>query len=252
MRNLSQTVRSVSLSLLAIYFLGSSASAETSEALQILDQSIGAPVKLFQEQHRAHVESQYRQALSVTSDPLQRDALKRERVKQSRELEQTYLEFGGESEYDKSLLTGEFRHGAGDAMMKARKGEEETFYFFNQGRLWKVLHSMPSHVNAEQIERHLTARFGTAAHLEGTHGQTEVVWEANGRIIALSDRRADYGCFTLTHADAALYESRRNTVEMKARPELNPMIQAVLSGGGDDSVSDVVDHILDQPSAGTH
>ena len=252
MRNPSQAVRSLPLSLLFFCFLSSSASGETSEAMQILDQSIGAPVKLFQEQHRDHVESQYRQALSITSDPLQRDALKRERIERSQELEQTYLEFGGKSEYDKSLLTGEFRHGAGDAMMKARKGEEETFYFFNQGRLWKVLHSMPSHVNTEQIERHLTARFGTAAHLKDAHGKTEIVWESNGRIIALSDRRSDYGCFTLTHADADLYESRRNSMETKVRPELNPMIQAVLSGGGDDSVSDVVDHILDQPSAGTH
>ena len=251
MRSLSMARVPHTIILICSCILGSTATGQPPSPMSILDSAIGAPVKLFQEQQRTQIEAEYRQTLAVTSDPLQRDALKRERNNRSRQLEGTYTEFSGNSDYDESLLSGEFLHGEGDAMMKARNGEDETFYFFNQGRLWKVLLSMPANIDIEGIERHLDARFGEAARLKGSNGEDELIWESNGRIIELSDRRADYGCFTLTHADAGLYEIRRNKTITKATPKLNPMIQAVLSGGGDDSVSDVVDHILDQPSAGT-
>ena len=244
----------VSLIILVSSFpVSGTAFAVTATVTDTLTSTIGSPMRLFQEKHRNAVAQEFKGLLQNTTDPLKRDALKANQRAKSMELEHTYMEFMGSSEYDNSLLSGEFLHNRGDSMMKKRNLEGETFFFFNQARLWKVLQTLPSNTNVEELARLLSARFGQGVTLTDAKGVKGTVWQTGDRMIELSDRRNEYGCFTLTHAEATMSEARSSMNEQKGNvAKVDPMIQAILSGGNDDSISNVVDGILDEPSAGTH
>ena len=232
--------------------LVSTAEAETSAILpDTLSSTIGAPIRLFQAQYRGNVEAEFKQAFSRNTDPIVRDQLKAERADAVKALESTYTEFNGTSDYDVSLLTGEYRHNSGDAMMRSRKGPREDFYFFNNSKLWKVLTTLSLNSDITGLKRMLNAQYGTSTALQNVGGETVTLWRIEDRIIALSDLRKEYGCYTLAHADAALWDSRRES-KVEQKSALDPMIQAILNDSTDDSVSDIVDHILGEPSAGTH
>ena len=233
--------------------MSGNAFAVTATVSDTLTTPIGVPIRLFQEQQRNTIAQEFKAQLRITNDPVKRDALKANQRAKALELESTYLEFMGASEYDNSILSGEYLHNQGDAMMKKRESNGETFYFFNHATLWKVIQTLPAATDAEELKRLLTARFGASVSLRGQNGVEETVWQAGDRVIELADRRSEYGCFTLTHANATLTETRREQSPQGGNvAKLDPMIQAILSGDNDDSISNVVDGILEEPSAGTH
>ncbi len=246
MRFLSCLVLFYALPSIAIAAPGQNTLPETAET------TIGVPLKLFQQQHVTRVTDRVRQALRTEQDPVRRDALKEEANGAAQELMNTYEEFTGTSRFDNSLVEDEFRHNVGDALVRKRKGLQEDYFFFHQRRLWKVLSTLPAETNLEQLTKALDTRYGKGQKLsKDEKGEMRWIWQSEDTVLQLEDRRKDFGCFTITKADATLFEARDN-LSASSTSELDPLVLAIMQGDTTSSVSDVVDDILDSPSEGTH
>lgn len=218
-------------------------------ATQLATIPYGAPIKLFQKFVEDRIAEEYRPLIKNERNAVKRDQLKREVPEKIQAIKDTYTEFtGNKTGYDISVLGGEFRHGAGDALMKEGT---DRYYLFNADRLWKVVTTIEPQTDFPTYALKLATVFGGPEAMEfrdvgGYRPPLRVRWKIEDRVVELADRRAEYGCYTLIVAKADLWKERlADRSNIQAGGGVSQKVQEITGqGNGGSEVSDIVDQIL--------
>ena len=223
-------------------------------ATQLATIPYGAPIKLFQKFVEDRIGEEYRPLIKNERNAVKRDQLKREVPEKIQAVKNTYTEFTGtKTGYDISVLSGEFRHGAGDALMKEGG---DRYYLFNGDRLWKVVMTIEPQTDFPTYALKLTTVFGGPEAMEfrdtgGYRPPLRVRWKLEDRVVELADRRAEYGCYTLIVAKADMWKERlADRSAIQSGGGVSQKVQDLTGQGtGGADVSDIVDQILQKEQA---
>ena len=211
----------------------------------------GAPVKLFQKYVSDRISDEYRPLIKNERNAHKRDQLKREVPEKIQSVLDTYMEFTGQkSGFDISVLSGEFRHSAGDAVMQEGS---DRYYLFNNGRLWKVVKTVEAQTDFPTYALKLTTVFGGPdamefRDIEGNRPPLRVRWKIEDRVVEVADRRAEFGCYTIIVAKADMWKERMadRATAGTGGGGLSQTIRDVTGTGKGEDVSDIVDQLLTQ------
>lgn len=114
----------------------------------------------------------YEEKLKGTTDVASQDRIRKEKKQELARLTSTFVTFemNKPSPWDVSIIEGEFGHGTDEAMMErwenANGKNERRFFFFYQGKLWKMFISMDVSIlpedkkNFETFQGVMQSQFG--------------------------------------------------------------------------------------------
>lgn len=229
------------------------ASADLMDSAQeCISAPLGAPVKTVIKSLTDELEATYRELVRVERDPRRRDALKKELAAKTAEVEGSFSELAADdTTYDVSILAGELRKGMGDGLIKRPMEAGDRYWIFSGGKLWKVLETFPATADFGSFALSLSSELGKPSKTEFQGGSNKnppyrVTWTNAKSVVELTDRRTEYGCFTLIVADLAMWKDRLSdrVAVGKAGKTINPLIKDIMSDGNPNDVSDIVDKII--------
>ena len=185
---------------------------------------------------RARMEAAYQKKLSETlaarPSALDIDAMKREMADRLQAIRASYIAFDGKpSGYDSGQLAGQFTQNNDESMLRDRRARYDDYYFFIQGRLWKVYRAFrvaafPG-VTFDAFVSGLTRRFGEPVAREehkDQDGAAEAVvrWRNATTEMRANDESATYGAFALVFVDRATEAKLPALRKHAPAPKTNP------------------------------
>lgn len=180
-----------------------------------------------------------RDRVREATDPHDRDRIQAELAGRVQAFRDSFIEFKGQKTgYNVSVVSGDFAHNAGEAMMVAPVGRSNDYFFFIRGALWKLVTTEVTKQSFPAFLVNLTQLYGAPSKVEyrDPDGKTDPVrahWQ-DGDFSLEVRARPEYGAITLSWS--------RRTVETKL-PELRGAAKPPGSAGGtglDPSILDIM------------
>jgi hypothetical protein len=171
------------------------------------------------------IEERYTEQIKGTSDVYAQDKLRKEKNKEITRIKQSYVEFkGSKTGWDVSLIDEEFAHNTGESMLvfweNAGGKNQRRFFFFFEGKLWKMFIAIDTKQLAED-QRNFTffrqlmeARYGKGA-VEGSRE----TWKTPDFEVQAVDRMAFYGAFALLIQQPSMIQPIQELRVAKAPPK---------------------------------
>src|SRR5262249_17963203 len=139
------------------------------------------------------------------------DRVRAEMNEKVRTVRESYFTFDGTiSGYDSSFLREEFTHNNQESMMRVQNQDSDDYYFFIQGKLWKLYRAFHTRVFAgvdfDGFATALEARYGNAERRQGTlteggHETQWLEWQNEKTRARAVDNNAFYGFYCLVFED---------------------------------------------------
>jgi hypothetical protein len=228
--------------------------------------SSGKVVGMLEKEIRAEFDPKIRKE----KDPIAQDKLRREMKGALVKLKKNHVKFTGKrSPWDVSLVENEFAHKNNESMVVRWGKRDRRFFFFHQGRLWKMYIAF----NAElfrgktfgDFTRMMQRRFGEAEakwklDVKGDSVMSHLEWPVAGNTVLIAlDETAFYGnfCLVLTDKARAAQVREGRKINSPKRNYADPLVSAVAkkkgsssSSGGSDPNADIIDQITGKPQRG--
>ncbi len=198
---------------------------------RLMRMPLGAPRSFFEKRIKDEITASFRARIRAARDPVERDRLRRRLPEAIRAFEATWVAFGpGKTPYDHSVVAGEFLHDGTDGLLKRLDGQREWYYFFHDGKLWKIVVTIPPTYDFGAAALRLTKRLGVPESIALKAGAPSraldrVRWERSDAIIELADRRVDFACYTATIARADIWRQRARRGSSGRGLELDPLVR---------------------------
>lgn len=207
------------------------------------------------------IEAKYTERIKATTNIGTQDDLRREQRKEIADLGKKYEKFEGKKTgWDVSPIDKEFAHGNDESMLyvweldPATKKDNKRFFFFVEGKLWKMFISINTEAFAGKtfadFQAAMEARYGKASD-QVKNGYHFLAWKSPGHYLRAIDLTEFYGTFVIAISDESV-ESWINDRRLERNPkgEKTNILDSVTEGKKDDSKpslddpnSDVVDRI---------
>ena len=183
--------------------------------------------------------STYEKQLNDTTDLNVRDQIKAEIERNFQSIRDSLTEFKGQKTgYNVSVIADDFAHSTGESMIVVPHKNTHDYYFFVQGKLWKVVttHVMRGTFSAFLVR--LTQLYGAPATIEFSDPEfrqkpRKARWSSNQWLVETAMHPV-YGAVTLRWASREISEGIAKT-RGSARPpgqrtnaELDPDIQDIM------------------------
>ncbi|MDX2087902.1 MAG: hypothetical protein SFX73_08635 [Kofleriaceae bacterium] len=179
----------------------------------------------------------YEEKLKGTTDVAAQDRIRKEKKQELARLTSTYttFEYNKPSPWDVSIIEGEFGHGTDEAMMErwenANGKNERRFFFFYQGKLWKMFISMDVSIipedkrNFDTFQGVMQGLFGPALIEPGV-----LTWSTPDLKVRALDKLKAYDAIGLTLESPSVHKELVALREAKAPPkkETSSIIKAVV------------------------
>lgn len=179
----------------------------------------------------------YEEKLKGTTDVAAQDRIRKEKKQELARLTSTYTTFAlnKESPWDVSIIEGEFGHGTEESMMErwenANGKNERRFFFFYQGKLWKMFISLDLSIlpedkrNFDTLQGVMQTQFGPGLVEPG-----RITWSTGDLKVRAVDKLSTYSAIGLTLEDPAIDKELVALREAKAPPkkETSSVIRAVV------------------------
>jgi hypothetical protein len=168
------------------------------------------------------IDDRYAEQIAATSDVMTQDKLRKEKAKEIATIKKSYVEFAGaKTGWDVSLIDQEFAHNTGESMLvyweNAGGKNQRRFFFFYEGKLWKMFVAIDTKALAED-QRNFTffrnlmeSRYGKGRVADGREK-----WDAGDFEVHAVDKMAFYGSFGLLIQDPKVLPSLMATREANA------------------------------------
>jgi hypothetical protein len=190
------------------------------------------------------IDERYEDKIKATTDIAAQDRLRKDKKVELSRVASTYVAFDGhKTGWDVSIIENEFAHNTGESMMERWENEggknNRRFFFFKDGKLWKMFVSLDVSVlpedkkNFATLEAYMEAKYGPGdADIE--HGT--ITWRAGEFDARAVDRLKDYDAIGIAIEDpkvrtAVLAEREQHAPPKKETPAV---IKAVLDTDGKD------------------
>lgn len=183
------------------------------------------------------IAERYDEKLKATTDVAQQDRIRKEKKTELARVKSTYVTFDEkkESPWDVSIVEGEFAHGTEESMMERWENDagknNRRFFFFYQGKLWKMFISLDVSILPEDKKNFDT--FQGVMQSQYGPGDVEpglITWRAGEFEVRAVDKLRSYDALGLAIEDAAVKKDVLAMREAKApkKAETNAVIKAVI------------------------
>ncbi|MBC7974748.1 MAG: hypothetical protein H7138_07145 [Myxococcales bacterium] len=204
------------------------------------------------------LDERYDDKIKATTDITAQDRLRRDKRSEVTRLQQSYVSFESAkpSPWDVSIVEDEFAHNTGEAMLERWENQggknQRRFFFFYEGKLWKMLVSLDVSILPEDKKNFATFR----AVMEGKYGpgdieEGRISWSAGEFDARAVDKLKTYDALALVIEDPRIRKQIEPLREAKAPPkrETNAVIKAVIDTDNSDhpdvkSNSNAVDAVI--------
>jgi len=190
------------------------------------------------------IDERYEDKIKATTDITVQDRLRKEKKAELARSSSTYVAFDGKKTgWDVSIVENEFAHGTGESMMERWENEggknNRRFFFFKDGKLWKMFVSLDVSVlpedkkNFATLESYMAAKYGPG---ETDVGSGIITWHAGEFDARAVDRLKDYDAIGIAIEDPKVRTELMAEREQHAPPkkETPAVIKAVLDTDGKD------------------
>ena len=196
-------------------------------------------LKILQKQ----IDARYEDKIKATTDIEQQDELRRQKKAELGRVAGTYVAFDTDQKtgWDVSIIDGEFAHRTNEALMEHWENQggknQRRFFFFYNGRLWKMYISLdvsilpPDKQNFETFRGVMEAKYGPGDVEPG-----KITWHAGDFDVRAIDRLKDYEALGLAIEDPHV---RDEVVALRAqmappKQDTPAVIKAVIDPNGTD------------------
>jgi len=204
------------------------------------------------------LDERYDEKIKATTDTIEQDRLRHEKKAEVSRLQASYISFetAKPSPWDVSIIEDEFVHNTGEAMLERWENQggknQRRFFFFHDGKLWKMFLSLDVSILPEDKKNFATFR----AVMEGKYGagdveDTRITWRTDELDVRAVDKLKSYSALALVIEDPRVRKQVDAEREAKAPPrrETNSVIKAVIDADHTDhpdvkSNNDAVDGVI--------
>lgn len=183
------------------------------------------------------LDERYDEKLKGTTDVAAQDRIRKEKKQELARLSSTYVTFetNKPSPWDVSIIEGEFGHGTEESMMERWENQngknERRFFFFYQGKLWKMFISLDVSIlpedkkNFETFQGVMQSQFGPGLVDAGL-----ITWTTGDLKVRALDKLRAYDAIGLTLENPTVDKELVALREAKAPPkkETSSIIKAVV------------------------
>jgi hypothetical protein len=190
------------------------------------------------------IDERYEDKIKATTDITTQDRLRKDKKAELARSSSTYVSFDGhKTGWDVSIIENEFAHNTGESMMERWENEggknNRRFFFFKDGKLWKMFVSLDVSVlpedkkNFATLEQYMEQKYG-AGDIDIESGQ--ITWRAGEFDARAVDRLKDYDAIGIAIEDPKVRTEVLAEREQHAPPkkETPAVIKAVLDTDGKD------------------
>jgi hypothetical protein len=183
------------------------------------------------------LDERYDDRIKATTDVAAQDQLRREKRGEVSRLQGSFISFdtGKPSPWDVSIVDAEFAHNTGEAMLERWENQagknQRRFFFFYQGKLWKMFVSLDVSILPEDKKNFATFR----AYMEGKYGPGDIeggriTWRTNEFDVRALDKLKSYDALALAIEDPRVKKEVESVRQAKAPPpkETSSVIRAVV------------------------
>jgi hypothetical protein len=187
---------------------------------------------------RKQIDDRYEDKIKATTDITVQDRLRRDKKAELARASSTYVNFDGQTTgWDVSIIEKEFAHHTGESMMDRWENEggknNRRFFFFKDGKLWKMFISLDVSVlpedkkNFAMLEQYMEAKYGPG-DIDVDHGM--ITWRAGEFDARAVDRLKDYDAIGIAIEDPKVRTEVLAEREAHAPPkkETPAVIKAIL------------------------
>jgi hypothetical protein len=204
------------------------------------------------------IDERFEEKIKATEDITRKDKLRAEKRRELSDVQRSYVEFNGKNVggWDVSIIEGEFAHKTGEAMLDRWENKDgknqRRFFFFHEGKLWKMAISVDVSIlpedkrNFETFSGVMQGKYGPGAADGGV-----ITWYSDEFEVRALDKLKTYTALIL-----AIEEPRTKkqllalrTEKADKKPATSPVIKAVIDPDGKDkpdvkSNSNAVDAVI--------
>lgn len=175
------------------------------------------------------LDERYDERIQATTDIAAQDRLRRDKKIEVARLQQSYVSFdsGKPSPWDVSIVEDQFAHNTGEAMLERWDNQggvnQRRFFFFFEGKLWRMFVSIDSSIVPEDKKNFATFR----AVMEGKYGPGEaeddrITWRTDDLEARAVDKLKTYDAVALVIEDPRLRRQVDAARAAKAPPQKEP------------------------------
>lgn len=188
------------------------------------------------------LDARYEDQIKATTDTAEQDKLRRDKRNEVTRLQQSYVSFdaGKPSPWDVSIVEDELAHNTGESMIERWENQagknQRRFFFFFEGKLWKMFISLDVSILPEDKQNFETFR----STMERIYGPGEVeggkiTWRTDSFDARAVDKLKSYGALAQVVEDPRVRAQVEAIRQTKAPPrhQGNTMIQSVIDDGKD-------------------
>jgi hypothetical protein len=185
---------------------------------------------------KKQLDQKYEEKIKNTTDVRAQDNLRAEKRGEVARINQSYTAFEGKrTGWDVSIIEDEFAHHTGEAMLERWENSggknQRRFFFFQDGKLWKMLVSLDVSIlpedkkNFETFEKVMQGQYGAGDVEPGL-----ITWRTDEFHVRAVDKLATYDALALVIEDPRVKKELVALRESKAPPkkETSPIIKSVI------------------------
>jgi hypothetical protein len=185
------------------------------------------------------LDGKYAEKLEATTDVYAQDQLRKEKKKELARLASNWVVFDGKrSGWDVSLVEDEFAHNTGEAMLVQWENQDgknqRRFFFFAEGRLYKMFISLDTSAWPEETRNFDTFRDS----MEGRYGagdveEGKITWRAGEFEVRAVDKLRTYSalCLAIYNPSVAKELEAKRTDSAPPKQAGNGIIDSVIDDG---------------------
>ena len=191
---------------------------------------------------RKQLDQKYEEKIKATTDVSAQDRLRAEKRGELARINQSYASFDGKrTGWDVSIIEEEFAHNTGESMLERWENQggknQRRFFFFHEGKLWKMLVSLDVSIlpedkkNFETFEKVMQSQYGAGDVEPGL-----ITWRTDEFHVRAVDKLRTYDALALVIEDPRVKRELVAIREAKAPPkkETSPIIKSVIDSDKSD------------------
>ncbi|HEY4238915.1 MAG TPA: hypothetical protein VGM88_03835 [Kofleriaceae bacterium] len=184
------------------------------------------------------LEESYADKRKQTTDVAEQDRLSKDKRAELAQLQASYVEFGPKpSPWDVSIIEDEAAHNTEESMLERWENQggknQRRFFFFYQGKLWKMIVSLDVSILPE--DKKTFATFAAVMNSQYGEGDLDfdagrITWRTDDFEVRAMDKLKTYDALAIAIEDPKVRKDVLAEREVKAPPkhETNAVIKAVI------------------------
>lgn len=183
------------------------------------------------------IDERFEEKIKATEDITKKDKLRAEKRRELGDVQKSYVEFNGKNVggWDVSIIENEFAHKTNEAMLDRWENKDgknqRRFFFFHEGKLWKMAISIDVSIlpedkrNFETFSQVMTGKYGPGDVDGGT-----ITWYSDEFEVRALDKLKAYTALILAIEQPA---TKKQLIALRAekadkKPETSPVIKSVI------------------------